>query len=99
MTTVHVTAAVTRLSRDGAIPRPVHDIPYAGLINQIADSHHLNPALVAAVSRRKAGSMPGPIAPRGVRAHAGDARHMAGARRGAGMRARGGSAHRPSVHG
>src|SRR2546428_4500908 len=47
--TVHVAGAVTRLARDGATPRPVHDIPYADLINQIADSHRLNPALVAAV--------------------------------------------------
>ena len=53
--TVHVAGAVTRLARDGATPRPVHDIPYADLINQIADSHRLNPALVAAVVAAESG--------------------------------------------
>ena len=66
MTTVHVTAAVTRLSRDGAIPRPVHDIPYAGLINQVADSHHLNPALVAAVVAAESGFYARARSPRGA---------------------------------
>src|SRR5437773_1711222 len=46
---VHVPAAVARLARDGAVARPVHGIPYAGLINRAATAHRLNPALVAAV--------------------------------------------------
>ena len=49
VTTAHVTVAVSRLPRDGMVPRSVHGIPYAELINRTAQHHRLNPALVAAV--------------------------------------------------
>ena len=55
VTSVQVPAAVAGLSRDGAIARPVHGIPYAGMINRAADTHHLNPALVAAVVATESG--------------------------------------------
>jgi len=58
LSTVHAAVALKRLPRDGATPRPVHDIPYATLINRIADSHHLNPALVAAVVAAESGFNP-----------------------------------------
>ncbi|HET8999305.1 MAG TPA: lytic transglycosylase domain-containing protein [bacterium] len=49
VTAADVMAAVSRLPRDGTIPRSVHGIPYAELINRAARNHRLNPALVAAV--------------------------------------------------
>src|SRR2546425_3975550 len=49
LTTAHIAVAVARLPRDGAVARPVHGIPYADLINRAAETHHLNPALVAAI--------------------------------------------------
>ncbi len=55
MTTVQVADAVARLPREAVIPRPVHGIPYANLINQAAGRHHLNPALVAAVVATESG--------------------------------------------
>jgi transglycosylase-like protein with SLT domain len=55
---VHVPAAVARLARDGAVARPVHGIPYAGLINRAATAHRLNPALVAAVVAAESGFNP-----------------------------------------
>src|SRR5438445_541260 len=58
--------AVTRLARDGATPHPVHDIPYADLINRAATSHHLNPALVAAVVAAESGFNARARSPRGA---------------------------------
>lgn len=55
MTTAQVADAVARLPREAAVPRQVHDIPYADLINQTAARHHLNPALVAAVVATESG--------------------------------------------
>jgi len=55
LTTVHVSSALVRLSRDAAAARPVHGIPYAELINEAATAHHLNPALVAAVVAAESG--------------------------------------------
>jgi len=49
VTTANVTVAVSRLPREGMVPRSVHGIPYAELINRTARRHRLNPALVAAV--------------------------------------------------
>lgn len=49
MTTVPVADAVARLPREAAVPRLVHAIPYADLINKAGARHGLNPALIAAV--------------------------------------------------
>ncbi len=66
VTTVQAPAAVAGLSRDGAIARPVHGVPYADLINQAADAHHLNPALVAAVVATESGFNARARSPRGA---------------------------------
>lgn len=55
LTTVHVAAAVARLPREAGARRPVHGIPYADLINRSAETHRLNPALVAAVVATESG--------------------------------------------
>ncbi len=55
VTTVHIAAAVARLPHDSTTARPVHGIPYADLINQVAGSRHLNPALVAAMVAAESG--------------------------------------------
>jgi hypothetical protein len=49
LTTAQVAVALQRLVIEGSRPRPVHDIPYADLINRAAAGQGLNPALVAAV--------------------------------------------------
>jgi hypothetical protein len=49
LTTVHVRTAVGRFAQYTAAPRPIHGIPYAGLINRISTTYHLDPALVAAI--------------------------------------------------
>ena len=66
LTTVHVPAAVARLARDGGVARPVHDIPYANLINRVAAAHQMNPALVAAVVAAESGFNPRARSPRGA---------------------------------
>jgi soluble lytic murein transglycosylase-like protein len=66
MTTVQVADAVARLPREAAIPRSVHSIPYADLINQTAGRHHLNPALVAAVVATESGFNAHARSPRGA---------------------------------
>jgi soluble lytic murein transglycosylase-like protein len=66
MTTVPVADAIARLPREAAIPRPVHAIPYADLINETAGRHHLNPALVAAVVASESGFNPRARSPRGA---------------------------------
>jgi soluble lytic murein transglycosylase-like protein len=66
LTTVHVSAAVAGLSRDATVARPVHGIPYADLINRIATTHHLNPALVAAVVAAESGFNARARSPRGA---------------------------------
>ncbi len=58
LATVHVRTAVARFTRDAAIPRWVHDIPYADLINAAAAAHHLSPALLAAVVMAESGFDP-----------------------------------------
>lgn len=66
LSTVHAAVALRHLVREGATPRPVHDIPYAPLINRIATGHHLNPALVAAVVAAESGFNPQARSPRGA---------------------------------
>jgi hypothetical protein len=66
LTTVHVNTALDRLAREGSIPRPVHGIPYADLINRVAARRHLNPALVAAVVAAESGFDPHARSPRGA---------------------------------
>lgn len=66
LTAVHVPAAVVRLPHDAASPRPVHDVPYAALINRAAETHHLNPALVAAVVAVESGFNARARSPRGA---------------------------------
>lgn len=66
VTTVQVSAAVARLPQDGATSRPVHDIPYAELINEVAASRRLNPALVAAVVAAESGFNPRARSSRGA---------------------------------
>lgn len=66
VTTVHVQTALASFARDGAIPRPVHGIPYADLINRTAAAWHLNPALVAAVVAAESGFDAHAQSPRGA---------------------------------
>jgi hypothetical protein len=66
LTAVHVPAAVVRLPHDAGSPRPVHDVPYATLINHAAETHHLNPALVAAVVAAESGFNARARSPRGA---------------------------------
>jgi hypothetical protein len=66
VTTVHVSAAVARLPHDGATSRPVHGIPYADLINRIAGSRRLNPALIAAMVATESGFNARARSPRGA---------------------------------
>lgn len=55
LATVHVQTAVARFTRDAGLPRSVHGIPYADLINAAAAAHHLSPALLAAVVMAESG--------------------------------------------
>ncbi len=55
---VHVRTAVDRFTRDASIPRSVHDIPYADLINTTAAAHHLSPTLLAAMVMAESGFDP-----------------------------------------
>ncbi len=66
LTAAHVMAAVSRLPREGMIPRSVHRIPYAELINRAARNHRLNPALVAAVVFTESGFHPQARSSRGA---------------------------------
>jgi soluble lytic murein transglycosylase-like protein len=66
ITTVHVAAAVARLPLEAGLDRPVHGIPFADLINRIAEAHHLNPALVAAVVAAESGFNARARSPRGA---------------------------------
>ena len=66
MTTVPVASATARLPREAVVPRSVHAIPYADLINQAAGRHRLNPALVAAVVATESGFNPRARSPRGA---------------------------------
>ena len=66
ITAVHMPAALARLPRQGAIARPVHDIPYADLNNPAAGSRRLNPALVAAVVAAESGFNARAQSPRGA---------------------------------
>lgn len=49
LTAAHARAALAHLASKGTVDRPVRGIPYADLINHAARTHHLNPALLAAV--------------------------------------------------
>jgi soluble lytic murein transglycosylase-like protein len=49
LTTVYVRTAAAQFAVDAATPHPVHDIPYADLINRTATAARLNPALLAAI--------------------------------------------------
>ncbi len=66
LTTVHVRTAVARFARDGAPPRQIRGIPYAGLINGTAATHRLNPALLAAVVVAESGFDARARSPRGA---------------------------------
>lgn len=66
LTTVHVRTAESRFARDVAVPRAVHDIPYADLINRTATAARLNPALLAAMISAESGFDPHARSPRGA---------------------------------
>lgn len=66
LTTVHVRTAEARFARDAAVPRPVHGIPYADLINRTATAARLNPALLAAMISAESGFDPHARSPRGA---------------------------------
>lgn len=66
LTTIHVRSALARFSRGDAPSRPVHNIPYAELINRTAGAHHVNPAVVAAVVAAESGFNPAARSRRGA---------------------------------
>jgi hypothetical protein len=66
VTTADTTAAVARFPRGAASPRLVRDVPYADLINNIARTRHMNPALVAAVIFVESGFNARARSPRGA---------------------------------
>jgi Transglycosylase SLT domain len=66
VTTADITAAAARFPRAAASPRPVRDVPYADLINDIARTRHMSPALVAAVIFVESGFNARARSPRGA---------------------------------
>jgi soluble lytic murein transglycosylase-like protein len=55
LTAAHIRSALNRFNQGDGPARPVHDIPYADLINRTAAANALNPAVVAAVVAAESG--------------------------------------------